>query len=74
MKTIIVGLGTQGRKRMAVAGDDVVATVDPMVSHAQYADLEQVPLDSFETALVCTPDQEKLKVLVSVIKKLSKMN
>jgi len=63
MKTIIVGLGTQGRKRMAVAGGDVVATVDPMVSHAQYADLEQVPLDSFETALVCTPDQGKLKIL-----------
>ena len=30
MKLVIIGLGIQGRKRMTVAGDDVVATVDPV--------------------------------------------
>jgi predicted dehydrogenase len=59
MKLLIVGLGIQGRKRMAVSGTDVVATVDPLVPSAQYKMVEHVPLDSFEAALVCTPDQTK---------------
>lgn len=63
MKTLIVGLGIQGRKRMAVARGDVVATVDPAVSWAEYSRLEQVPLDAFEAALVCTPDQAKIELV-----------
>jgi diphthamide biosynthesis methyltransferase len=30
MRVVIVGLGVQGRKRLAVAGSEVIATVDPV--------------------------------------------
>ena len=60
MNLVIIGLGVQGRKRLAMAGAEVVATVDPTVPTATYDELEQVPLDSFEAACVCTPDQTKL--------------
>lgn len=63
MRVVIVGLGVQGHKRLIVAGADVVATVDPCNRKAQYSLIEQVPLDSFEAALVCTPDHEKLKII-----------
>ena len=63
MKTVIVGLGGQGKKRIDVAGEDVVATIDPAISKAHYSNIEQVPLDSFDAALVCTPDQTKLDIL-----------
>ncbi len=62
MRTVIVGLGVQGQKRMTIAAEDVVATVDPFVK-AHYKTIEQVPLDSYDAALVCTPDQAKLEVL-----------
>ncbi len=63
MRTLIVGLGVQGHKRMVVAGEDVVGTVDPIVSRAQYKSIEQVPLDAFDAALVCTPDLVKLSIM-----------
>ena len=46
MKVIIVGLGVQGKKRMKVAGKDVVATVDPFVKQASH------------NLFVSNPDQE----------------
>lgn len=63
MRVVIVGLGIQGKKRMAVAGEDVVATVDPVALNAGYKKIEDVPLRSFDAALVCTPDQAKLELL-----------
>lgn len=48
---------------MAVAGDDTVASIDPVVADADYASIQDIPLDKFDGALVCTPDQEKLAVL-----------
>jgi predicted dehydrogenase len=63
MRVVIVGLGIQGRKRMAVAGVDVAATVDPLVPEARYRSIEEVPLETFEAALVCTPDTVKLPLL-----------
>ena len=63
MKCTVIGLGTQGRKRIAVAGGDVVATVDPVQPDAQYSAIEQVPLDIYDSGLVCTPDQSKFGIL-----------
>jgi scyllo-inositol 2-dehydrogenase (NADP+) len=63
MRVAVVGLGIQGRKRSAVAGDAVAATVDPVVAGADYTAIEQVPLDRFDAALVCTPDEAKPAVL-----------
>lgn len=48
---------------MAVAGHDVIATVDPASQEAAYKTLEQVSLDDYDAACVCTPDHVKLPIL-----------
>jgi scyllo-inositol 2-dehydrogenase (NADP+) len=63
MNVIVVGLGIQGRKRMPFVGADLVATVDPVAADAQYRRVEDVPLATFDAALVCTPDDAKLGIL-----------
>ena len=63
MRTMVAGLGVQGNKRIRFAGKDVVATVDPVVPEAQYASVRDVPLDSYEAALICTPDAQKIDIL-----------
>lgn len=63
MRVIVVGLGVQGRKRRRVAGAEVVATVDPVVADVDYRRLEEVPLDTFDAALLCVPDEAKLDAL-----------
>ena len=63
MKVIVVGLGVQGHKRRAVAGTDFVATVDPVNAEAQYQSVQQVPVDAYDAALVCTPDEPKVEIL-----------
>jgi predicted dehydrogenase len=63
MRVIVAGLGIQGKRRLAVAGTDVVATVDPVNSGAAYKSVTDVPLDMYDAALVCTPDDVKLELL-----------
>ena len=67
MRVIIVGLGVQGIKRRAVAGKEVVATVDPVHAEADYKSLADVPLSTFDAALVCTPDDVKLELLTHLL-------
>jgi scyllo-inositol 2-dehydrogenase (NADP+) len=63
VKVVVVGLGVQGRKRLAVAGADVVATADPVDRTAQYTAVEEVSPRAYEAALVCTPDEIKVDIL-----------
>lgn len=63
MRVVVLGLGIQGKKRTSIAGSDVVATVDPVQQGAQYKTIEEVPLDLYDGALVCTPDAPKLPIL-----------
>jgi predicted dehydrogenase len=63
MRCLIVGVGVQGRKRRAVAGADVVATVDPVAPDANYKTLEEVLVERYDAALVCTPDSAKYAAL-----------
>lgn len=63
MRVIVVGLGVQGHKRLAVAGDDAVASVDPVNPQARYKHVQDVPLHSYDAALVCTPDAVKIELL-----------
>ena len=67
MRVLVVGLGVQGKKRLAIAGDDAVATVDPISPTAQFRRIEDVPLDRYDAALVCTPDQVKLPLLTHLL-------
>ena len=63
MRFAVVGLGIQGKKRAAIAGVDVVAKVDPCHPEAAYPEIESVPVDAYDAALVCTPDDAKLPIL-----------
>ena len=67
MNVIVVGLGIQGRKRRDVAGADVVATVDPVLAGADRTRVEDVPLDAYDAALVCTPDAPKVALLTYLL-------
>jgi len=67
MRVIVVGMGVQGSKRRAVAGKDVVSTVDPVHPEAIYKSLADVPLDSYDAALVCAPDDAKLELLTYLL-------
>jgi scyllo-inositol 2-dehydrogenase (NADP+) len=63
MRAIVAGLGIQGRKRLAVAGPDAVASVDPVAADADFRRVEEVPLSRYDAALVCTPDEAKIELL-----------
>jgi scyllo-inositol 2-dehydrogenase (NADP+) len=63
IRVIVVGLGIQGKKRLAVAGSDAVATVDPIIEGADHRSVEDVALGSYDAALVCTPDEPKIALL-----------
>lgn len=63
MKVIVVGYGVQGHKRLRVAGEDAVGIVDPVAPDANWRRLEDVPVDRFDAAIVCTPDAPKIELL-----------
>ena len=67
MRVVVIGYGVQGRKRAVVAGSDVVAIVDPIAEGASARSLSDVPPDSYDAALVCTPDQAKLALLDHIL-------
>jgi len=60
---LVAGLGVQGRKRLAICGQEAAVTVDPHVDEADYRDIADVPLGEFDAALVCTPDAAKMEIL-----------
>jgi predicted dehydrogenase len=63
LKVIVVGLGVQGHKRRAAAGADYVASVDPVNRDADFKRIEDVPLERYDAALACIPDEPKVEVL-----------
>jgi len=63
MRVIVVGLGVQGNKRRRIAGDDLVATIDPLNSEADFKSLSDVALESFDAALCCVPDEPKVSMV-----------
>jgi scyllo-inositol 2-dehydrogenase (NADP+) len=67
MRVVVVGLGVQGRKRRAVAGGECVDTVDPVNPEAGRKRIEEVPLGSYDAALVCTPDEVKIELLAYLL-------
>ena len=63
MRVIVVGLGIQGVKRKKIAGSDLVATVDPIAPDADFKDIINIPVDSFDAALLCIPDKPKIEMI-----------
>ena len=69
MRIIVVGLGVQGYKRREFAGSDYVASVDPINQEAQYKTIEEVPLFSYDAALLCVPDESKVELITYLLNK-----
>jgi scyllo-inositol 2-dehydrogenase (NADP+) len=66
MRVVVIGYGVQGRKRARVAGNDLVATIDPQVAEASHRRLDDIPADAYDAALVCTPDAAKPALLAEL--------
>ena len=60
MKTLILGLGVQGRKRKVFCKKDFVGFVDPINDLADWKDISEVPLNIYDAVLACVPDLEKI--------------
>lgn len=58
-RVVIVGLGVQGQKRQRILNKQLVYTVDLAVEQADFKDLREVPLGSYELVILCTPDSQK---------------
>jgi scyllo-inositol 2-dehydrogenase (NADP+) len=63
MRFLIVGYGVQGKKRLRIAGSESAGVVDPVALEANFRDIRAVPLESYDGALVCTPDEPKMALL-----------
>jgi len=66
MRAIIIGFGVQGAKRKKIVeecGGTVVAVVDPFSAAATAFAVEDVPLENYDAAFVCTPDEAKNSIL-----------
>lgn len=63
MRTIIIGLGIQGRKRVEHCDDDFAYYIDPNVKAAFHKSVRYADLDSYDAACICTPNSEKLQII-----------
>ncbi|MDC0233025.1 Gfo/Idh/MocA family oxidoreductase [Pelagibacteraceae bacterium] len=69
MKIIIVGYGIQGKKRIkTIKKHQLCGIVDPIIKSADYSYIEHVPLESYDTVILCTPDNKKEKVILYCVK------
>ena len=67
MRTIVIGLGVQGNKRKTVACRDFKFSVDPLNKKATYKHLDEVDFKSFDSALLCTPDELKFEYVKKLV-------
>ncbi|RDV03157.1 Gfo/Idh/MocA family protein [Undibacter mobilis] len=67
MRVIVVGYGVQGHKRKAASGADCAAVVDPVSADADFRSIEQVPLDRYDAALLCIPDEPKIDLITYLL-------
>lgn len=67
MRVVVIGFGIQGEKRAKIAGQDLVSIVDPVRPEASFKKIEEVPLDSYEAALCCMPDDYKIETLTYLL-------
>lgn len=67
MKTLIIGFGIQGKKRLKFAGSDAVGIVDPYAEEANYKSLFEVPTEKYNSVVLCTPDNTKYELLKYIL-------
>tara|TARA_B100000767_G_scaffold275746_1_gene314997 strand:- start:9043 stop:9960 length:918 start_codon:yes stop_codon:yes gene_type:complete len=62
MKAIVVGMGVQGIKRKKNLKKDFVYSVDKF-KKANFNNIFEVPLETYDTVFLCVPDNEKIKII-----------
>ena len=67
MRTIVIGLGVQGNKRQLFAGKDFQFSIDPLNDKATFKNLEEVDFQSFDSALLCIPDELKFDYVKKLV-------
>ena len=65
---LIIGLGTQGKKRSKIDKKNLVGLVDPKNNKANYKYVKDVPLNKYNSAYVCVPDKEKISIIKYLLK------
>lgn len=67
MKVVVIGYGVQGKKRKRIAEADCIGIVDPVFPEADWKDIDEVPFEKFDAALVSVPDGAKLQILEKLL-------
>ena len=62
LRYLIIGIGVQGNKRKRYIKKSNYITVDTN-NNADYQTVEEVPLNKYDAALICVPDNEKLSII-----------
>jgi len=64
MKSIIVGLGNQGKKRLkSLSKNEFVASVDPCNQKADFKNIRQIDIKNYDTVYICVPEVEKINLI-----------
>jgi len=63
LRFAVVGMGVQGVKRRAIIGEHSCVTVDPIATNVDFAQLSEVPLESYGAVFLCTPDSVKWELV-----------
>jgi scyllo-inositol 2-dehydrogenase (NADP+) len=67
VRYLVVGLGNIGQRRAALLGERCIATADPFNSAAEYRSVKDVPLDSFDAAVLAIPDDDKVELVTYLL-------
>ncbi len=69
MKSLIVGLGVQGKKRAKCLKKNSYLKFDRLSKHSDYKNFDQIPFNKISHAYLCLPEQEKFKYILKLLKK-----
>jgi predicted dehydrogenase len=67
MRYLVVGLGNIGQRRRALLGERCVATADPYNATADFASVRDVPVDSYDAAILAIPDDSKIDLITYLL-------
>lgn len=63
MRFVIVGYGTQGKKRYKVLKKNIVGIVDPNINTIKYKKLSEIDISTYDSVLLCVPDNQKINLI-----------
>ena len=66
---IIIGYGNIGRKRKKTLGKKCIFTVDPYNNNSDFKNYLDVPLKSFDAAILATPNSSKYEIIKYLLSK-----